>query len=573
MYEKLFNLSLDPLCIAGTDGYFKKVNPAFTKTLGYSKDEFLSKPFLDFVHPDDKAATIKQMENSEVGIDIIKFENRYLHKNGKYRDISWQATTDLKGDEALIYAVARDITDSKKNELAFKQLQSILEAHTIIAATDKAGNITEVNDRFCKISGYSEKELIGQNHRIVNSGMHSKEFFKEIWQTISNGKVWTGIINNKSKQGHIYNVYSIIYPVLNSRAEVTKYRAIRFDLTEYIGLKKQLDRTLDILNETSSIAKVGGWELDAFTRELNWTNETFNILEFDKKNDQRPMLPDGLELFTPASKVIVENAVNEALEKGTPYSLEVEALTAKGNKRWVFTSGKANYKNGKIVSLSGVIQDINDRKLTEKKYELEKMKSFQSSKLASLGEMSAGVAHEINNPLTVISCSIELFHKFKDDPEKFDKYVEAIKKSSARIEKIVSSLKKFSRMEASAKRICNLHELIGEVITLTDSKVKRGDVLLKYEKNTSNDILIKCDEVEIEQVIINLINNAVDAIEQLEERWIEILIENTDKNALLYITDSGHGIPVDIAERMFEPFYTTKEVGKGTGLGLSLIHI
>jgi PAS domain S-box-containing protein len=369
----MFDLSPDMMCIAGTDGFLKKINASFGKTLGYSDEELLSKPFLDFLHPDDIEATKNRIQGLKNGLPAVSFENRYRHKNGDYLVISW--STYISPDSGKLYSVGRNTTEERLAKNNLLQIQKVLDSETIVAVTDRAGSITEVNDKFCEISGYTRAELIGQNHRMLNSGAHPKEFFEEMWKTISSGNAWTGMIENRKKNGQHYFVLSIITPLFDIEGEISSYLAIRHDTTDYVRMEQKFVGTLGILNETSAIAKVGGWELNVATEELTWTDETFSILEVEKKDGQSPILPEGLDLFTPQSKPIIENAVGRAIEFGEPYSLELEALTAKGNVLWIFTNGKPNYKDGKIVSLSGTIQDINSRKLAEHKFEVERKKA------------------------------------------------------------------------------------------------------------------------------------------------------------------------------------------------------
>lgn len=340
-------------------------------------------------------------------------------------------------------------------------------------------------------------------------------------------------------------------------------------MNHQVDFTKQLDKVLSILNEMGSIAKIGGWELDVSSGELTWTDETFRILEVEKRKNQKPNLPEGLELFTDEYKPIMKEAVERAMTLGEPYSLEVQAKTAKGNVLWVFTNGKPNYKDGKIVSLSGTIQDIDDVKKTREKYEAERLKSIHNAKLASLGELSAGIAHEINNPLSIITGSVEVMRKYIDQPEKIKSLLENIERSSYRISRIVQSLKKFSRTDSIPEfSQYKLGRIITESILLLEARIKRADILL--EKNIRNDSDILCDEVEIEQVIVNLINNSIDAIQDLPIRKIDIELNREDDWLLLKISDSGPGIPAEIRDKIFDPFFTTKEHGKGTGLGLSI---
>ena len=539
-YKRYFDTAIDLLCIANTDGYFLEINPAFCNLLGFSAEELMSRPFLEYIHPDDVEPTLQQISQLTDGVDTVSFKNRYRDANGKYLVISWASTLDR--ETGLIFAVARDFSSVEKAIHNSSQIELAMKEKAIFARTDSNGVITEVNDLFCEISGYSKDELIGQTHKLINSGLHPEQFFQDMWATISSGAAWNGVIRNQKKNGDYYFVETIITPTFDLEGNIDSYIAIRSDITESIDNAATLSKTLDVLNETNSIAKVGGWELDIATNELTWTDQTFRILEVDKKDGQKPTLPDGLKLFTEECQPVIEDAVSRAIEHGEPYSLELEAQSAKGRVFWVYTNGSPNYKDGKIVSLSGTIQDINDKKIAELNYEKERQKSIQNSKLASLGELAASMAHEINNPLTAIMGNTELMQLGGDLDESFAEKLESITRSCERISHIVKSLKKFSRTgKKSEQNVCDLNSIVEEAINLAMPRL--SNLLVDMQFLRAEPILIKCNEIEIEQVILNLINNSIDAISQLEERWIKIQVSQKNGPIELLIMDSGSGIP------------------------------
>ncbi len=226
--------------------------------------------------------------------------------------------------------------------------------------------------------------------------------------------------------------------------------------------------------------------------------------------------------------------------------------------------------NGEPSILLGISENISEQKRLQASVEYERSKSIQSAKLASLGEMSAGVAHEINNPLAIIMGSVAQLPKFANDPTKLTSKVATITKSCERISKIVNGLRKFARAaEKSTFEIHTLSLIAKEVMNLTEAKAKRHDVKVELMCNTKSKI--KCNEVEIEQVLVNLINNSIDAIKETAERWVKIALNDEAEEVVIRIEDAGPGIPKEIAKKMFEPFFTTKKVGEGTGLGLSIV--
>ena len=345
-YKRIFELSPDLHAVADDQGYFIEVNQSFFRTLGYTRDDLLETVFMDFIHPDDFAATEEIYARLLKGERCVDFENRYRHKQGHYLLFRWNAQLDQ--ETGYIYAVARDVTQEKNQEQELKQLERVVSEASIYSETDANGVITKANDLFCELSGYDEQELIGQTHRIVNSGTHPDKFFENLWQTISSKKIWSGLIINKKKEGDLYYVHAIIAPIFNFEGEITKYISIRHDITESVTLKKETTRLLGILNETNALARIGGWELDVESGELTWTDETFRMLEVEKQPDQKPVLPEGIQLFVPEHQQIIETAVERAISFGEPYSLELQAQTGKGNVLWVYTDGRAHYEGGEV---------------------------------------------------------------------------------------------------------------------------------------------------------------------------------------------------------------------------------
>ncbi len=214
-------------------------------------------------------------------------------------------------------------------------------------------------------------------------------------------------------------------------------------------------------------------------------------------------------------------------------------------------------------------EDLTEKAKLESQVEVERLNSLRQAKLASLGEMAAGVAHEVNNPLAIISTQASQLIQFKDDPEKLNKKIDSIQRSCVRIAKIVDGLRKFSRSDSKAVfEVFPIQNILQEARVLTEMKAQREDTRLIYDFHSNANI--NCNMIEIEQVIVNLVNNGIDAVKGLTDRWIKISVEDIESFVVLRITDSGSGVSSEIREKIFEPFFTTKPVGQGTGLGLSI---
>lgn len=203
-------------------------------------------------------------------------------------------------------------------------------------------------------------------------------------------------------------------------------------------------------------------------------------------------------------------------------------------------------------------------------------KLVQSAKMSALGEMAGGIAHEINSPLAAISLRIdqmiETINNSEASPSTILTSLEKVKKVTGRIAHIVSGLKYFARENKNdSTSITNLEKILEETLNLCRERFLINGVELRLDNEEKvRRLEIECYPVQISQVLLNLLNNAYDAIETLPEKWIQIQFKELDEFMEIAVIDSGSGIPPEIQAKMMQPFFTTKEIGKGTGLGLSI---
>lgn len=331
--------------------------------------------------------------------------------------------------------IEHELVKSKKS---FEQLNLAIMSSAIVAQTDLQGRYVMVNEQFIKISGYTEKELLGEGFKLIDTGFHTQEFIQAVWNSLMAGNIWTGEIRNRRKDGTHF-----------------------------------------------------------------WANSTIVPLKDDED---------------------------------------------------------------RIINLLSIFHDITQIKEAEAQL-------IYSSKLVAIGEMSSGIAHEINNPLSVISGQIDLIkmQSLKQDlsKEKMESGFERIQQMVKRISKIVHGLRSFSRNDESAAfQQYSLKTILDDSLELCRERFRNGDVEL--EINCTEDYMIKCNPTQISQVIINLLNNSFDAVGELPEKWVKINVSAQSGRLICSFTDSGKGISEEILVNLMSPFFTTKGPGKGTGLGLSI---
>lgn len=205
--------------------------------------------------------------------------------------------------------------------------------------------------------------------------------------------------------------------------------------------------------------------------------------------------------------------------------------------------------------------------------ESERARTMYSNKMAALGEMASGIAHEINNPLAVIDGRLSLMQKYvqhlsTEENKKYLHDIESMKKMSLRISQIIRGLKSFARDGSQDPMTeTQFQTILSDTNSLVQEKIKVKQIKYTYSKIDFN---LQCRPVEISQVLLNLISNAIDAVENLPEKWIDLQVEDHNDYATIRIIDSGCGISDQIEDKIMQPFFTTKDIGKGTGLGLSI---
>ncbi len=278
-----------------------------------------------------------------------------------------------------------------------------------------------------------------------------------------------------------------------------------------------------------------------------------------------------------------KNIFNYLSEESDRALLREGMAFAKNGKLWEGEVNMLDQSKGELVPFALKICAIRDSQRSDpyfgtiatdiRQKRVDQMTLVESKKMASLGEMVGGLAHEINNPLTIIqgksSHLISLLDSGDLTNDKLRKDLEKIEETAGRIAKIVRGLRTVSRNTSGDPFAeVSLESILGDTISLCQERFNHAQVELKVEAKSN--FIFECRSAQIVQVLLNLLNNALDAVKDRDEAWVKLEAQEIDMSVEISVTDSGRGIARNIVARMMEPFFTTKPPGQGTGLGLSI---
>ena len=593
----------------------------------------------------------------------------------------------IKGEKN---AISRDESEYGSLLKELSELKFALDKSAIIGITDERGRITFVNDKFCEISQYPRAELIGQDHRIINSDYHPKEFISNLWTTIKSGKTWRGEICNRAKDDSLYWVDTTIVPFLNDGGKIYQYIALRTEITERKHAEQSLAESEERYRLLFESNPFPAWVMDAENYRFTAVNAAaiklygYSRQEFLKMNAEDVGSPaDASEFFSAMKKVEDSDAVmmlpvkhrkksGETIDVEISYhrivfetrpslfivvldvtrrKLDEERIRQQAslldktqdailvcdlNYRILYwnkgaellygwqtddvlgkeisdvlcggddtqllaaqkTFGKRNeYKieaaqmtrADKIVIVESRWNLVRNEQnqpdyfliintdITEQKKSEEQL--LRAQRMESIGTLAGGIAHDLNNVLSPILMATDILATGAADGDSA-RWLSIIRENTERGADLIRQVLTFARGVEGERVFVQLKHIVRDLVKVLQETFPKS-ITVKF--NIESELtLISADPTQIHQVLMNLCVNARDAMPtggtltmtaknvSLDENYAQMSLEAEAGNYIVVtVTDTGTGMPPAVVKRIFDPFYTTKEVGKGTGLGLA----
>ncbi len=561
------------------DGRFKFVSGQLASILGFKSSEILdTRAILEFVHPDDKRRVMEMFaENIRGKLPVANFSFRIIKKSG---EVAWVEVLNnlitYDGKPALLGTML-DITDRVKAEQRNRILSNLLlNLNDAVVITDEQANILEVNDAFCKITGYSKEEVIGKNPRILKSGYQDSEFYKNMWESILTKGYWSGEIINKRKNGEIYFAFLSISSVKDEVHGVTYYLGIQSDITEKKKIEEQLRYQANLLENVNDAI---------IAADLNFKVTSWNKAA-EKMYGYKAEEVIGKEIAE-VIKIEVPNLTREELRKIIQergfWQGEAIHYNRFGEKIYVSSAiSVVKDSQGKPIGTVGINRDITEQKKAEEKLKLYaeqlEIANAQLQELNKLkSEFLANTSHELRTPLNSIIGFLNLIKDgLYENHEEMMKFVDNALMSAKHLLGIINDILDIAKIEAGKLELniedVEVSELLSEVWTL--SHVQAEQKKLEYKIiYPEKQIFIKGDRNRLKQVLLNLVGNS---IKFTHKGGITIKAEILEDKGFCQFTisDTGIGISKDKQAKLFQKFVQadgtmTRKYG-GTGLGLAI---
>ena len=565
-YRTLVECARDSIFTIDERGVFLFANKVGAETLGYQPEGLVGKTLWD-VFPKEiaehQAANVRKVIETGQGINsvsVIEIQNKprwYSEIIEPLRDDHGRVTTAM--------VIARDIDDMKRAEEQIQKLSSAIEQSIDgVAISGLDTRLLYVNDSYARMHGYTPKEMEGMKIAHLYADM-SDEYARIINQRNKQGS-FTGEIEHIRKDGTILPAYLSVTLLKNDKEEAVGSIAICRDMTQY----KQTQEMLEIKNAALE-SSINGIVIGNIEGNLTYVNNSF--LKMWGYKDQSEVLGRKATEFWKVNDK--EQDIANALRSGEGWIGELTAVRKDGSLFDIqVCQTSIRDENGTIISLMASFVDITESKRREEELSKYRGQMARAEQLASLGTLSATVAHQLTQPLTVIRLSMDNALDELETTSSSETVIRRLKDSVTQVSNITSIIGRFRNFarKSSGKTVAevNLKAVAVRIAILLNESARSANLVIRVKDMGE----LPCpwmNETDLEQLFFALIENSIQAADGKQTRQLVISGVMKDKHIELRLSDDCGGIAKENLDKIFEPFFTTKPRGQGTGLGLCIV--
>ncbi len=573
--------SLGLLCLVGFDGYIKRWNPAWSQTFGFSSDEIMSIPAGELVHPEDRQRIAESSVGLRQGLQVSAVEVRIRCKDGSYKWILWNAVPSP--DEGVYYASGQDITSRKQVE---EQLRESQERFQLIATAtqecvwdwDLRENRVWRNDAYLKTFGVPNDAVEGTIEWWL-SRIHPEDRERVVAAmpppVVGGQQQWVNEYRLRRADGQYAHVYDRGFVIFNSAGDPVRMVGSLMDISGLKRAEELLRESEERFRLASKATRDAIWDWD-LRRDEVWRSEGFQTL-FGYKPEE---IGKGFDWWL--DRVHEDDRQHVAAQ--IPVSgdsvlaqcaFEYRFRRADGTYADVIDRGFVMYgADGTPTRMVGTITDMSERRRAEELLLAQHAELAHMARLSTMGEIATGLAHELNQPLTAIanyaeSCARALDAQTAGDGQPLRSWVDKIAVNTHRAGEIIRRLRGFTKKSEPRREPVDVASLVEEVVDLMETETRLRNVRVRWEPRQTATVLV--DPIQIQQVLVNLLRNAYDAMaaNPPERRQVTIVTLTREDRVELSVEDRGEGIRPEHQERVFDAFFSSKPNGVGIGLAIS----
>lgn len=582
MLQGISTSALDAVILMDNAGLVDYWNPAAERLLGYTAEEITGKPVHEILAPgryrEAYTKGLQTWHSTGQGPVVGKtLDLKAVRKDGAEIDIALSVSSVQMGGQWFAVGILRDVTERKQAEEALRKYERIVSAtRDLISLVDRNYCYQAVNEAYELVHNISRKELIGHPvselvgatvfetlvKPLLDRCLAGETTGYEAWYEFRN----TGRCFLSVTYWPYVEVDGTISGVVVSGRDITQIK-----LAEE-ALKQSEARFRSLVDNSGDIV----WRMDLQGRFTFVSSAAKKLAGYEPE-----------ELLGQSIRVVMDKESGEYALQALSKRLQLDQFGTETTYFEIISRRKDGSlfpsevvvtpifdPKGNLFEIQGVTRDATERVNSSRLIAAQQAKMIQTSRLAALGTMAGGIAHEVNNPLATISVATELLetllHEEHPDRERIKKVSETITHHISRISSIIQGLKMLSRDDTQDPfALAPLQSLINNTLELCQTRFAAHGIALMVP-DISPILVIECKPTQYSQVLVNLLNNAFDAVEHLPEKWVRLEVFDEGDTIALAVTDSGPGVPQEIRDKILDPFFTTKEPGKGVGLGLSV---